>query len=471
MQLSSANLWQSTLGQPPIRYPAAEAQSDWDVAIVGGGFSGLWTAFFLKHYQPSWRICVLEARQVGHGASGRNGGWVMGSLEGLAQLLGPLPTQQRRAVTQQLRLLVPDFGRDVQSANIECDFSQGGAIMAAARYRQQARRARDLLQELRDLGFSEDDYRWLCPQELRQRIALAQQWGGLYTPHVGVVHPGKLIHGLASWLDDRGVALFEDSAALSITPGYITTARATLRARHIVIATEGYTQPNLPLAQQLLKVDSGMLATEPLSSDVWDEIGFHQREALADMSRLSTYLQRTGDDRLIVGARGSCSRRGEAKHHQEEWDAHFAFRKHLMQTLFPMLQNVTIEAAWGGTLAIARRRVPHLYVDSRTGLSTLGGYAGEGVGGSYLLGKTLALLLTGEDHELTTMPWVHRSSLKHLPSWPMQPLPWLGFTLISRWFRWEESAQLRADRHPSVLNTSLRAGLEWSADALERYVL
>ena len=260
--VASPSLWWDGLERAVVA-PPLETDTTADIAIMGGGYTGLWTAYFLKQIQPDLDIALVEAKHIGHGASGRNGGWLMGALEGCDAFTddsGMLPLEARQQLTQ----LVSRAGEVFAKEGIDCDFHHGGCLMAAARHDAQVARAQKMLASFRGLGFGEGDYRWLTPTELGDRIHVANPGGAVFTPHVARIQPAKLVTGLARVVKALGVRVFEHTRAHAIRPGVIRCDRGSIQAEQIVIATEGYSEAGNPLHRRLIPVQTGMVATEPL---------------------------------------------------------------------------------------------------------------------------------------------------------------------------------------------------------------
>ena len=223
---SSPSLWWNGLARPHAE-PPLETDLATQYAIVGGGYTGLWTAYFLKKAKPDADIVLVEAQRIGHGASGRNGGWLMGAIEGASSFTddrGGLSEATRYQLTQ----LVTRAGETLASEGIDCDFHHGGCVMAAARHTAQIGRARKLLEHFRGLGFGESDYQWLTPGELSDRIQVVSPGGGVFTPHVARVHPAKLVIGLAHVVKSMGVRVFEYTRAHDIQSGVVRCDRGTI---------------------------------------------------------------------------------------------------------------------------------------------------------------------------------------------------------------------------------------------------
>jgi glycine/D-amino acid oxidase-like deaminating enzyme len=446
--LGAASLWADTLDEKISRRAALPGPASYDVAIVGGGFTGLWTAYYLKRADPSLRVAVLEAEVAGFGASGRNGGWCSALF----------PTPWRRLVaasspTEALRLhramaeTVVEVGRVVGDERIEADYHRGGTV-TLARSRAQLERSRTELAGARAHGLGEDDLRMLDADEARTHLAADGVLGGLFTPHCAAIHPARLVRGLARTVESSGVSLFEGTRVSAIVPGAAVTPAGQVRAEVVVRATEGYTSL-LPGSRRVIApVYSLMVATEPLPRSVWESIGLSDRPTFSDGRHVIVYGQRTADGRLAFGGRGAPYHL--ASRVQPSFDAAprvFAGLRTTLRELLPQLPtDLAFTHAWGGPLGIARDWAASVGLDRATGLAWAGGYVGDGVGTSNLAGRTLADLVLERDTDLVTLPWVgHRS-----PRWEPEPLRWLGINAGLRAMLladWEE----RHTGRPSVV--------------------
>ncbi|MDX5372086.1 MAG: FAD-binding oxidoreductase [Pseudomonadaceae bacterium] len=440
------SLWLDQLDEPLEARPSLQADIQADVAIVGAGYTGLWTAYYLKRQAPQLRTVVLEGEIAGFGASGRNGGWLMGNLLGEDRLLGALPAEQRRAAFALLHDIPDEVARVSQREGIACDLRQGGVLYCAARYPEQRASLQEQLRHLRGLGLGEDDYRWLEPAELAEQLRVANPYGALYSPHCATLQPARLVRGLARCVEAMGVELYEQSRVIDWQPGLLRTAAGSVRADWLVPAVEGYAAELPPLGRHQLPVQSLLVATEPLPAEVWAGIGLERGQAFSEASRQVTYGQRSTDDRLVFGARGGYRFGGRLRTDFNLTEDERELRRYLFGELFPQLRDVRLTHAWGGNLGMARRFHPHMLRDTRNGIALSGGYGGEGVGASNLGGRTLAALILGQDNELTRQPWVHAdSALERLPGWEPEPCRWLGYNAIIRSFVQED--RVLADLH------------------------
>jgi glycine/D-amino acid oxidase-like deaminating enzyme len=426
-QYRSLSFWHDTVpGTLTPGEPLSE-DLDADVVIVGAGFTGMWTAYYLARHDPGLRIVVCEQQVAGFGASGRNGGWCSALFPASLAKLARLADKDAAAAMQRaMHATVDEVGRVAQAEGIDCHWAKGGTVMLA-RSPVQLERAQAEVDEAREFGFGEDDLRLLTAAEATSLAAAEGVVGGTFTPHCAAIHPARLARGLFAAIQRAGVSVYERTPVLSLAPGQVITRSGTVRARYVIRATEGYT-PRLPgLRRAIVPVYSLMIATEPLPAAVWDQIGLAARPTFGDLRHLIIYGQRTADGRFAFGGRGAPYHFGSSiRPGYDQVPAVFAALQRTLTELFPVLGDVLgtvpVSHHWGGPLGIARDWCASVGLDRDTGLGWAGGYVGDGVGTTNLAGRTLADLVTGTDSELTRLPWVgHRS-----PDWEPEPLRWLG---------------------------------------------
>jgi glycine/D-amino acid oxidase-like deaminating enzyme len=423
------SLWWGAVPLPLPPRPALTQDITVDVCIVGGGFTGLWTAHSLALADPTLRVAVVEREVAGFGASGRNGGWCSALFATSdAALTRRHGLEATRAMRRALQETVDVVGASARSEGIDCHFAKGGSVNLV-RGEAQRQRALAEIDEARALGVGEDDLRWLGPAEARDVIGAAGVQGATFTPHCAALQPALLARGLADAVERRGVHLFEHSEVLDIGAGSTTggpsvvTRGGTVKADVVVRATEAWT-PTLPgLHRDIVPVYSLMVATEPLGEGFWASAGLEDRTTFADHRHMIIYGQRTADGRIAFGGRGAPYHYGSTL--RAAYDTEPAVHALLRQTLtelFPDLGGARFTHAWGGPLGIPRDWHSSVGFDRGTGLAWAGGYVGDGVATTNLAGRTLADLITGAESPLTALPWVgHRS-----PPWEPEPLRWLG---------------------------------------------
>ena len=434
------SFWNEAAGAAAPR-PALAGDHQFDVAIIGGGYSGLWTAYYLKTLAPDCAVCILEAEHCGFGASGRNGGWMMAALQGEQRFHRGSPGIDSAAVRQHILGILPEVERVLARERLDCDYQRGGGLFAAARYPEQLEWQREHLAELQALGYGEEDYRWLDSAELTARLRLARPLGAIYTPHIARIQPAKLASGLAAAVSRLGVRIFEHTPVVAARGTELSTPGGRITASVRVLAVEGFNDRFADYRRRVLPVQSRIIATEPLSTEQWQELGLASGEVFADASPVITYGQRSADDRLVFGARGSY-RFGGRPRSCFDGDAE-AFRdvRQLLLACLPQLQPVAVTHAWGGTLGIPRSGSPHAVLDPATGFACLGGYTGEGVGAANLLARSLVDLILERNSDLARMPWCQRLPIaKALRRWEPEPLRWLGIRATSAILGWQETA-------------------------------
>ena len=425
---AAVNYWTESLGAAPPMRPALDASAEVDVAIVGAGYSGLWTAYYLRALRPDWRIAVVEAERVGFGASGRNGGWISSVSYGVDPLLAD-PRRRAEGVALQHALIdtVDEFEHVIRQEGIDCDYEKGGCVGFATDGAQR-RRLRAEVQHWKDAGLDGAACRWLEADEVAKRIRPRGVLGGVYRPQCGVVHPAKLVHGLAAAVEAKGVAIHESTRARQITSGRVETEGGTLRAGVVVRATEAYTSALPGHRRSVLPMHSWIFATEPLGDEQWGAIGLDGREAFGDGRRMVTYGQKTADGRLLFGARGTYAYGSKIHDRLPASDPHYRWMRELLVAWFPALADVEITHHWGGAFAVPRNWRPSICFDERSGTGWLGGYVGMGVGTSNLAARTLAEIITHEETERTRLAWVGAPP----PRWEPEPLRWLGVAAVGR---------------------------------------
>ncbi len=419
-----ASLWHGTLPVPDqASRPALAADVTADVAIVGAGYTGLWTAYALKRTDPALRVVVCERETAGFGASGRNGGWCSalfaGSRDATARRHG------RDAVVAMQRAMfatVDEIERVVSAERIDCDWARGGTIQVAT-IPAHLDRLHEELADHRSWGFGSDDFSELSASGSTAMIGCEPNLGGLFTPHCAAIHPAKLARGLALAVERLGVTIYEHTAVRSIEAGQLQTRGGAVRADVVVRATEAFSAEMPGLRRSVAPVYSLMIATEPLPEQFWAEAGLATRPTFADFRHMIIYGQRTADGRFAFGGRGTPYHFGSRIRPEFDTDPRvFEMLHDTLRALFPALGDAAITHRWGGAVAVPRDWYPSVGFDRARGLAWAGGYVGDGVSTTNLAGRTIADLVLGRDSDLVRLPWVGHSS----PRWEPEPWRWLG---------------------------------------------
>ena len=426
LEPSDVSHWHASL-PAASRRAALQEHLNAEVVIVGAGYTGLWTAYYLKQNAPELDIVVLEMNFVGFGASGRNGGWCSPDLAGLDNWSDDPQTEDAAEnLENQMYDAVDEVGRVSQRENIDCDYAKDGQISVAVTPAQEKRLKKEF--DAWADSDTEGRYRWLSRDQVSDYIKIKGARAGVLSSQCAVIHPAKLVTGLARIVEKLGVRIFEGSAAREIAAGTVKTENGSVTARQIVIATEAYSDKTPGLARRLVPVHSQLIVTEPLSEAIWQEIGLRNRLLFNDGRSLVTYGQRTADHRIAFGYRASYLFGSGIQDTFDVDDPSFDIIRDILVSFFPVLENTKIDRCWGGVLGVSRNMAAFVHYDPSTKIGWAGGYTGNGVAASNLAGRTLADLLLGLKTERVLTPWVRTSGspLSAFPHWEPEPLRWLG---------------------------------------------
>ncbi|MFF8818100.1 NAD(P)/FAD-dependent oxidoreductase [Leucobacter sp. NPDC015123] len=439
--------WWQQVGVPAARpeLPGALAA---DVAIVGAGYTGLWTAYYLKQRRPDLRVVIVEQRHVGYGASGRNGGWLTNAITGgREQYVAEHGRDAAERFQLAMNATVDEVIRVAAHEGIDADIQKGGEFNVAYTPAQEAR--------IRAFAASEQTWRstdlqLLEAPEAMAKINVANTRAAVWHPHSARIQPAKLVKGLADAVERLGVEIYENTRAVEITPGNVRTTHGVVTAEIVVRATEGFTAGLKGLKRLWLPMNSSLIATEPLDAAVWDELGWDNGEVLGDFAHVYMYAQRTADDRIAIGGRGVPYKWGSGVDLDGETPPETARTlAAIMQRFFPATAGAEIEHLWSGVLGVPRDWAATVGLDRATGLAWGGGYVGTGVTTTNLAGRTLADLILGNDSDLTDLPWVgHR-----VRKWEPEPLRWIATKGLYAAYGVADTAEDRGRRTTSPIAT------------------
>jgi glycine/D-amino acid oxidase-like deaminating enzyme len=451
------SFWLETCGDDLTPRPRLEGDVAVDVAILGAGFTGLWTAYYLQQRDPALRIALVESEIAGFGASGRNGGWCYSGFPlTVGELARRYSPEVARMVECAMRDTVREVGRVCTDEGIDAQFVRGGALRLA-RGTHQLPAIRGALDVYLKLGL-EDGYELLDVAQTAERIQVANALGALYIRDAASLHPGRLVRGLARVVEARGAAIYERSPVVRVEEGpqpSLVADRGLARAETVVLAGEAYLTRLRPLHRRLLPLYSLIALTEPLSEGRWAAVGWQHRECVSSSAFTVDYLNRTDDGRILFGSRGEPYHLGSRiedryDHHDR---THAAIRRLLIQW-FPSLAGISLTHSWGGPVGMPRDWMPNVRLDRRTGIATACGYTGQGVATSNLTGRILTDLITGVDSPLMALPMVgHRS-----PDWKPEPLRWLGVRYMQNAFARIDRRGERTGREPTGRSPAEKLG-------------
>jgi glycine/D-amino acid oxidase-like deaminating enzyme len=435
------SMWAATAG-PYTPGPALEGDLRVDIAIIGGGYTGLTTAYELKRAAPSLSIAVLEAKQIGYGSSGRNGSFAM-TVVGLgfgstALLKGR--DYLRRAHSYMMNA-VDALDDLIRRERLDCDRLRPGFLRVATTHRYIDRLKRDV-ELMNGLGF--DDIHWLDEAAVRERVDSPRHLGALWEPRLVLVHPLKLVRAERDLALRNGVKVLESSPVDRIDRGgtfVLHTPHGSVTADRIAFATNAYSHLFPELRRKQVPAFTHMLATEPLTAEQLARVGWNGREGLEDARNLIHHYRLTPDNRITMGGGPVGFTWGNSLHGDESpaaWDeviGHF-------RATFPMLDDVRFSHRWGGPFSVTLDLTPSIgWLADRRAVFSLG-CIGHGVSMSHLNAQTLRDMLLDRETHLTHGPFVDR----RLVPWPAEPLRsvlGLGMRTYLRLEDWSRESELR----------------------------
>ncbi|NUL60441.1 FAD-dependent oxidoreductase [Brevibacterium luteolum] len=440
MKNGNGSFWLDSTRSLARRRERLEGDVHADVVIVGAGYTGLWTAYWLKRNDPALDVVVLDQEYVGFGASGRNGGWITGKTVGLRKNLIS-DTVSREAVAAMERVChqaVYEIDDLMKSENKDIDAHRGG-WMQIARTDSELERLKAHVTADRAWGFNEDELRLMDAEETYSRVHVSGVTGGIFSPYSVKCNPAKLAYAIAELCEDMGVTIYENTHVEDITHGDCRTSRGHAFGKLVVLATEGYTSAMPGMKRELLPMISSMVVTEPLSAEAWQEIGWDGYECMSGAQHMYFYSQRTADDRIAIGGRGIPYFWGSQFDRNGELDRNTI--QQLTDTLRGLFPTVPMEFAhaWRGILGVPRDWSPFVDVNRSTRLVRVGGYAGQGVTAAYVAGRTVADIATEKSSGLTTSSWVRKVPR----NWEPEPLRWIGSRAVQTLYQFADNIEHR----------------------------
>jgi glycine/D-amino acid oxidase-like deaminating enzyme len=428
---SKYSFWLETCGDNLTPRPSLDGSTTVDVAVLGAGYSGLWTAYYLLQRDPSLKIAIVEKEIAGFGASGRNGSWCTchfpTSLGAIAKHYG---ADAARSLYRAMVDSVDEVANVALAEGIDIHFVCGGG-MSVARGSHQLPAVRAAYEEFNNLGLG-DRVQLLNKAEADARVKIADVHGAIFYKDAANIHPGRLVRGLARAVERRGVRIYEQTEVTDFTSGknpVLRTRRGDVHAKTIVLCGEAYLSRLRKLSRQIIPVYSLMTLTEPLSAADWAEIGWKDRECIDSCRLTIEYIAKTADGRILFGGRGAPYHFGSRI--DDEYDRHAPTIKMFRENVrrwFPQLKDVKFSHAWGGPLGAPRDFMTTMSYDPAKGIAKAHGYVGNGVATSNLSGRVLADLITDTKSELVMLPPVNHRS----PNWEPEPFRYIGVHYIQR---------------------------------------
>ena len=435
-------LEQALAAEEPRPAPPLAGDLDVDVAIVGGGYTGLWTALALRERAPELRVALLEAEICGAGPSGRNGGFIHGYWASLASLRGLLGDAGALQLAEAAEQIVPGVRAFAESRGEDVWLREGGMLMVSAAPAQDARIVR-AVEAAAAVGRA-DQAVALSRDELARRVASPVFREGVFYPDGATVHPGLLVRALRRAALDAGVELYEGTPVQRVRDGVVEAAGGVVRAREIVLGMNAALTGWSPASRNLTNFGSYVVLTEPAPGLV-EEIGWTGGEAIIDARMFLHYFRTTNDGRVLMGSgSGPIGFRGRVDDRFSR-DLPTAERAEAgLRRLLPGLAGARVERAWGGPIDVSADHLPFFATKPGTRIHYGAGYSGHGVGPSWLGGRILASLALGADDEWTRLPLATRS----VPRLPPEPLRRIGGGLVRTSILACEAAEEQGRRPP-----------------------
>jgi len=406
--MESRSWWlREALGADPgVPCPPLEESLRADVAIVGGGYTGLWTAFHLKKADPGADVVVLEADICGGGPSGRNGGFMYGlweDYEGMVDLFGVEGAVRVGEASERAVDLAEGIFRD---AGIDIWFQRSGHLNVST-----SPVFDDAVDEYRRLksldGFPADLFQVLSAAEVADRCRSPQFRSGVLQTSGAIVQPARLVRGLRALVLDLGVRIFEGTPVVEVEGGTrvkIVTPGGEVSAEQAVFAINAWSNQIPQFRRSIIPRASYIVMTEP-APDRLREIGWTGGEGIGDFRATVHYLRTTPDGRIAFGAGTGSSARG-VNHRMSEDPSWFRRLEATLHKWFPEFRDVGIDAEWGGPVDLSAHHIPFFGSTWGGNVHYGMGFTGGGVGPCVLAGQILSSLLLGRQDEFSTLPLV-----------------------------------------------------------------
>ena len=414
---SPLSIWLDTYG-PYTPTPSLQGDHSVDVAIIGGGFTGVNTAYWLKRADPSLSVAVLEAKTIGYGASGRNGSFAM-TVIGLGFEVMPtlLGKERFQAAHRYMMRAVDDLDELIQKENLDCDRIRPGFLRVATT-QGYIKRLQHEVRLMNQMGF--EDLYWIDQDEVQRRVNSPRYLGAMWEPRLVLVDPAKLVRAERDLAMRCGAEVYENTPVIEITsrPKFrLKTPEGTLTSEKLVFATNAYSHLFPQLRRKQIPAFTYMIATEPLTSEQLEPIGWQGYEGIEDARNLIHYYRLTPGHRLVMGG-GPV---GLTYADSLDGDNNEAAWRHLeehVRWLFPSLADVKVTHRWGGPFSVTVNLTPSIgYVGDPRAVYSFG-CIGHGVSTSHLNAQTIRDMLLERQSDLPECPFVNRRVIP----WPPEPL-------------------------------------------------
>jgi gamma-glutamylputrescine oxidase len=399
-----------------------------DIVIIGGGFTGLASAYHLIRKFPDKKIVLLEGACCGYGASGRNGGFVTPSVPGIGAYMKEAGPELGRKAFDATQYGVEKIKEMIAEDGIECDFEENGVLMAAMDEGQA-----ELLQKeydtLKEMGLK---ISLVQGKELEAEVQSPRYLAGLNLDFGAILNPAKLARGMKGVVEAAGVDIRERTVVMRVTPGKthrIETEMGEISAPTLVLGLNGYAHKIGFFRNRVIPLASYMIATEPLSKDQWESIGWQNRRGIFDMRLHFDYMRPTADGRIAIGGSDEPYYANDELSSGNNKRALGSLTKSLFTT-FPQLEGLRIDYAWGGTMGFTIDFTPSVGVMGDHENIYYGvAYNGQGVAFAQSAARIITDLMAGESSDLTDLFVVNRK-LAYAGPQSLRVIPWN----LTKWY-------------------------------------
>ncbi|HSP05870.1 MAG TPA: FAD-dependent oxidoreductase [Acidobacteriota bacterium] len=395
--------------------PSLEGDMSSDFAIVGGGFTGLWTALAFREADPAAGVVLIEKNTVGYGGSGRNAGILGETIDHSHQLaIAHFGLEEARRLAELGRKNVDEMAAFFAANGVDCDFERSGRLYVALTeaHIEEAQRSIEVAQQLGVTGL-----KLLDAQQMQDEIHSPLYLGGMFAPGGGILHPVKLIEGLKRVAVERGVRIFENTHVSRIRGSELTLQKGRVDAKKVILATDAYTHHLFPgLLRRFIPLYDYILVSEPLTPEQHASIGWRNRQGVTDGRTFFNYYRLTADNRVLWGTSEAvyyAPNRVEAGCDHSE--RHYEELRRSFQRHFPQIGELKFPYAWGGPIASTTRFTPFFGTLEGGRVVYALGYTGQGVGTTRIAGKILAHLALEKPHELLDLSMVRRKPFPYPP--------------------------------------------------------
>jgi glycine/D-amino acid oxidase-like deaminating enzyme len=424
-EFQSKSYWMKTRQYTPG--DVLQEDIDVDVAIIGGGFTGLSTAYHLKKAEPALRIAILESEVIGYGASGRNGGFNM-TLFGLtlsitALRFGKAKAKEAHHYMERAVDLLQDLVREL---NLDCDYEHPGFLRVATSEKYKKR----ILHEIEfahKLGL--EGIEWLDKDRIQQEVKSPMYFGAWWEPRCGILNPAKLSWSWAETIRPMGAEIYEQTPVTEFSRGpqkiTLQTPKGKVQAEKVVFATNAWSHFFPKLKSKQLPVWTHIVISEPLTDAQYQAIGWQNRQGIEDARNLVHYYRLTADNRIVMGGRDISISKGYDMDKDQNEEIFAGLRDDVCE-IFPTLKGIKFSDAWGGPVSVPIDMAPAIgYLGDERVVYSLG-CVGHGVSLTHLNGQTIRDLVLGRQTDLTDVFFVNRTTIP----WPPEPLRRLSIKAI-----------------------------------------